>query len=180
MGETGRTRVGGDLEQHRVQATEPQFLPGQVSAQLPVPRWLFPWVCALQCLCKDVFLVWKRRSLLGAPWGPVSWLAADEGGAVPGLALRRAGRTYGCSSMSHVHEKSLRECRRLPGRGDAQGDPHVITKAQLARAVRPGPAFCFSTSHGAASARGLEEPWREVCPVVGMGWVGAWRLGQLE
>lgn len=97
MDETGRTRLRGCSEQHQVQATEPQFLPGKGSPQLPVPRWLFPWSLGLCCqvpMLRCVFFFWKRRSLLGAPWGPASWLAVGKGGAVPGLALRRAGRTH--------------------------------------------------------------------------------------
>lgn len=57
---------------------------------------------AMMCFCLEENSV-VFRSLLGARWGRASWLAAQEGGAVFGLALRRVGRTH------RVHKKSAWE-----------------------------------------------------------------------
>lgn len=53
-------------------------------------------------------------------------------------------------------------------------------KAQLAQAARLGQAFCCIISHGTPTARGLEEPWREVGPGVKKGLVWGKGLGKLE
>lgn len=53
----------------------------------------------------------------------------------------------------------------------------MTTKAQLAQAARPSQAFCFIVSHGTASARGVEEHWREVGPDW-EGWGGGKGAGQ--
>lgn len=134
MGEFGgspRSRLLSTSGQHSFQDMTPQ---------LPVPRWLFLWPLGLRfqnLSARMGFFVWKRRCLLGAAWGPASWLQER---LELFLALKGADRTH---RMLCPREDNLGGCGHLP-----------TTKVQLAQAARPGQDFCFS-SCGAATARGL-------------------------
>lgn len=86
------------------------------------------------------------------------------------LALRRAAGPAGCSSVSAVHGKSWGECGCLPGAGVSKEDLPVTTKAQLAQAARPSQAFCFSISHGTASAEGWRSTGGRSALIGKVGW----------